>query len=85
MAWDDKEDTTLYQAVVNHGQQYSIWRKYRATGGQPARTATNRIAWLTSRKSGQYASVTVKDTCAGGGGNPWPYAAILKVLFTGTA
>jgi MbtH protein len=33
MAWDDKEDTTLYQAVVNHGQQYSIWPDYKEMPG----------------------------------------------------
>ena len=25
MAWDDEEDTTVYNAVVNHEEQYSIW------------------------------------------------------------
>jgi len=25
MAWDDEEDTTTYNAVVNHEEQYSIW------------------------------------------------------------
>lgn len=25
MAWDDEEDTTIYKAVVNDEEQYSIW------------------------------------------------------------
>ncbi|MGH9456223.1 MAG: MbtH family protein [Thermoanaerobaculia bacterium] len=25
MAWDDPEDKTIYRAVVNHEEQYSIW------------------------------------------------------------
>ena len=25
MGWDDEDDTTLYKAVVNHEEQYSIW------------------------------------------------------------
>lgn len=25
MAWDDREDTTVYRVVVNHEEQYSIW------------------------------------------------------------
>ena len=25
MAWDDREDTTIYRVVVNHEEQYSIW------------------------------------------------------------
>ena len=25
MAWDDTEDTTIYNVVVNHEEQYSIW------------------------------------------------------------
>jgi MbtH protein len=28
MAWDE-EDTTLYQVVVNHEEQYSIWPEYK--------------------------------------------------------
>jgi MbtH protein len=33
MAWDDEEDTTLYQVVVNHEQQYSIWPDYKEIPG----------------------------------------------------
>jgi len=29
MATDDTEDTTLYNVVVNHEEQYSIWPAYR--------------------------------------------------------
>ena len=25
MAWEDREDTTIYNVVVNHEEQYSIW------------------------------------------------------------
>lgn len=25
MSWNDKEDTTIYQVVINHEEQYSIW------------------------------------------------------------
>jgi MbtH protein len=25
MSWNDKEDTTIYNVVINHEEQYSIW------------------------------------------------------------
>jgi MbtH protein len=25
MAWDDEDDGTIYEVVVNHEEQYSIW------------------------------------------------------------
>lgn len=25
MAWDDREDTTVYRVVINYEEQYSIW------------------------------------------------------------
>ncbi|WP_372090167.1 MbtH family NRPS accessory protein [Tistrella mobilis] len=25
MSWDDDEDRTIYEVVVNHEEQYSIW------------------------------------------------------------
>ena len=25
MGWNDEEDDTIYQVVVNHDEQYSIW------------------------------------------------------------
>ena len=25
MAWNDTEDTTIYNVVINHEEQYSIW------------------------------------------------------------
>lgn len=25
MAWDEREDTTVYRVVINHEEQYSIW------------------------------------------------------------
>jgi len=29
MAWDDEENNTVYQVVVNHEEQYSIWPDYK--------------------------------------------------------
>lgn len=26
MAWDEKDDTTIYKVVMNHEEQYSIWQ-----------------------------------------------------------
>jgi len=42
MAWDDEEDTTIYQVVVNHEQQYSIWPEYKEIPG----------GWRTAGKIG---------------------------------
>lgn len=25
MSWDEEDDTTIYEVVVNHEEQYSIW------------------------------------------------------------
>ena len=25
MAWEEREDTTIYKVVINHEEQYSIW------------------------------------------------------------
>ncbi len=25
MAWDDRDDTTIYRVIINHEEQYSIW------------------------------------------------------------
>lgn len=33
MAWDDEEDNSLYQVVINDEQQYSIWPDYREIPG----------------------------------------------------
>lgn len=30
MAWENDEDNTIYQVVVNHEEQYSIWPEYKA-------------------------------------------------------
>ena len=30
MAWNDEEDKTVYQVVVNHEEQYSLWPADRA-------------------------------------------------------
>ena len=32
MAWDE-EDTTLYQFVVTHEEQYSVWPEYKEIPG----------------------------------------------------
>jgi MbtH protein len=29
MAWEDREDTTIYKVVINHEEQYSIWPAHR--------------------------------------------------------
>ena len=42
MAWDDKEDTTIYKVVVNHEEQYSIWPADR----------DNPLGWRDVGKSG---------------------------------
>jgi MbtH protein len=51
MGWNDEEDTTIYQAVVNHEEQYSIWPADREVplGWKPAgKTGTKRevLAWI---------------------------------------
>lgn len=33
MAWDDEENNTVYQVVVNHEEQYSIWPDYKELPG----------------------------------------------------
>jgi len=42
MAHDDDEDTTVYKVVVNHEEQYSIWRADRE----------NPPGWSDAGKSG---------------------------------
>jgi len=42
MAWDDEEDNTIYQVVVNHEEQYSIWPDYKDIPG----------GWKTVGKTG---------------------------------
>jgi MbtH protein len=42
MAWDDEEDKALYQVVVNHEEQYSIWPEYKEIPG----------GWRTTGKTG---------------------------------
>ncbi len=42
MAWDEEEDTTTYQVVVNHEEQYSIWPDYKEVPN----------GWRTVGKSG---------------------------------
>jgi uncharacterized protein YbdZ (MbtH family) len=53
MAWDDEEDTPIYQVVVNHEERYSIWPECKEIpgGGRTAKSATSRNAGITSRKS----------------------------------
>lgn len=45
MAYDDQEDTTLYNVVVNHEEQYSIWPSYRE----------NPAGWRDAGKKGSKA------------------------------
>jgi MbtH protein len=42
MAWDEEEDTTVYKAVVNHEEQYSIWPAHR----------DNPLGWRDAGKTG---------------------------------
>src|SRR5437588_5826446 len=45
MARDEQEDTTIYKAVVNHEEQYSIWPAERE----------NALGWRDAGKSGSKA------------------------------
>lgn len=47
MSWDEKEDTAIYKVVINHEEQYSIWRADRE----------NPLGWNDVGKSGS------KDEC----------------------
>jgi MbtH protein len=42
MAWDEKEDNTIYKVVVNHEEQYSIWPADRE----------NALGWNDAGKQG---------------------------------
>jgi len=42
MSWDEREDTTIYEVVVNHEEQYSIWPADRELP----------LGWNTVGKSG---------------------------------
>lgn len=42
MAWGDEEDNTVYQVVINHEEQYSIWPDYKDIPG----------GWKAVNKSG---------------------------------
>jgi MbtH protein len=44
-SWDDKEDTTIYQVVVNQEEQYSIWPAGRELP----------LGWKSAGKSGRKA------------------------------
>lgn len=51
MGWNDEEDTTIYRAVVNHEEQYSIWpadRELPLGWLDAGRTGTKQevIAWI---------------------------------------
>lgn len=51
MSWDENDDSTMFQAVVNHEEQYSIWPLEQALpdGWKPAgKTGTKRecLAWI---------------------------------------
>lgn len=47
MSWNEQDDQTIYQVVMNHEEQYSIWPTYREI---PA-------GWKAVGPSGQ------KETC----------------------
>jgi MbtH protein len=42
MSWDEQEDTTIYEVVINHEEQYSIWPADRELP----------LGWSTVGKSG---------------------------------
>ena len=42
MAWDEEEDNTVYNVVINHEEQYSIWPADRE----------NPCGWRDAGKSG---------------------------------
>ena len=43
MSWDDKDDNTIYNVVINHEEQYSIWPVDKEIP----------LGWKTTGKSGQ--------------------------------
>ncbi len=43
MAWDEKEDNTIYKVVMNHEEQYSIWPADRE----------NALGWKDVGKTGK--------------------------------
>ncbi len=43
MSWEDREDTTIYEVVVNHEEQYSIWPAHKEVP----------LGWNKVGKSGQ--------------------------------
>jgi MbtH protein len=49
MNTDEKEDTTIYKAVVNHEEQYSIWPAHRE----------NALGWNDAGKTGTKAECLV--------------------------
>lgn len=51
MSWDESDDVTVFQAVINHEDQYSIWPVDQEVpnGWKPAgRTGTKEecLAWI---------------------------------------
>jgi MbtH protein len=42
MSWDEEEDATIYKAVVNHEEQYSIWPAHRE----------NPLGWKDAGRTG---------------------------------
>jgi MbtH protein len=51
MGWNDEEDTTIYMAVVNHEEQYSIWpadRELPLGWHNAGKTGTKQevLAWI---------------------------------------
>lgn len=42
MSWDEEDDTTIYKAVVNHEEQYSIWPAHRE----------NPLGWRDAGRTG---------------------------------
>jgi len=52
---EDRENNTIYNVVVNHEEQHSIWpaeRKILRVGRMPARAVPKQTVWPISRKFG---------------------------------
>ena len=59
MAWDESEDTTIYEVVINYEEQYSIWpadrevppgwRKVGKRGPKPECLAHIKEVWTDMR------------------------------------
>jgi MbtH-like protein len=64
MANDEREDTTIYRAIMNHDEQYSIWpadREIPLGWNDVGKTGLNP---RFSRTSKRYGPICVRSACA---------------------